>query len=122
MVVMSKKQFPHNNRLTFLERFYIENELNKSCSNSLIAAKLHRAPSTISNEILRNSTITYNHSPSIFPGCRCCYNNDCFGLFDAPCPTRDNPPYICNKCPCKNVCHLTKRFYYAIEAQRKSEI
>lgn len=131
--------------LLYSDRFYIEQALNGNDSITEIATFLNRDISTISKEIKRAIGFRSEHyiaadaqcmathcRPAHLCGDRTCSTNcrrcpvyDCKDLCGhyetSHCKRLDRPPYVCNPCPSKQACHISKHYYRAADAQRMYE-
>lgn len=146
---MSNIKKGNGKHLTFSDRVFIEQELTQAHSFKSIANSLGKDPSTISKEVRLHCHIsskwTYR-SPrcencASFMKCsdtvllcssceeiRCnsCEVNrtlptHCKGYNPITCLILTKPPYVCNGCPHKGVCHKAKRYYDAKQAQKDYE-
>lgn len=131
--------------LTLTDRTYIEQELVLGSTFTSIGNALGKDPSTIAKEIKLHSEVTTSTS---IDGCRNCMNysecdlhhlcgysscsrkcKSCYRTnlrncdFSKPfaCDVPNKPPYVCNGCERRSLCHLTKRIYRANIAQREYE-
>jgi IS30 family transposase len=130
-------------RLTLSERKSIEKALGTGVSFKSIAASLSRCKTTISREVLRNSTFrktggfgtAFNDCANRNScekqalcdkeGCRrlsCCGCRLCFAVCPAyrkeACARLKEAPYVCNGCERRRKCTLEKALYNAAEAER----
>ena len=131
-------------RLTITERKSLEHSLHERNSIKSIAATLHRHPSTISRELLRNACVERTGSLlNPFNNCKhhklcdqskLCFDNPdctrssctscqfCFTLCQqferVDCDKLKRPPYVCNGCKSRSHCSLEKFVYRAAKAQR----
>ena len=126
-----------NKHLTLDERNFIEQELAKNTSFKEIAKYLSKDPTTISKEVRKHRIrkegqaihVNYNHcakryrchrknlcNPRCTKECRHCNNcNDvCSDFVDGTCLRLTHAPYVCNGCPEKYGCKLTKYYYRAL--------
>lgn len=59
----------------------------------------------------------------ITPLCKNCKNKDCNAVcpdyMEKKCDRLTKPPYVCNGCPDKNKCRLTKKYYRAASAHKQ---
>ncbi|MCR4617061.1 MAG: helix-turn-helix domain-containing protein [Lachnospiraceae bacterium] len=145
---MSKKIKGNGRHLTYSDRVYIEEGLLQGDSFRSIASKLSKDPSTISKEVRLHSepqsstTVTYPKciyctnfkkcKYTVFNCCNCdkkscsyCKTNRqaivCNEYNPFKCKGTLKPPYVCNGCSQKQVCHETKRYYRAAKAQKAYE-
>jgi len=111
------------NHLTIEQRNLIEHLLNKGKSFSEIGTILKIDRTTISKEIRRNFTIKVNTYSKV--ACEnqincgvssCNYCKQCYKAKE--CKLLTKPPYVCNSCPKKAGCKLTKHYYFGSEAQK----
>lgn len=130
-----------------LDRIIINNGLNDGLSFKAIARKLDKDCTTISKEVRKHLTIkkvgtfgrifnncakrkTCSKVNSVCSVCsnsktincsRCsqgCYNI-CPDYVEEVCPKLSKPPYVCNACPDRNKCTLTKHSYHALQANKE---
>lgn len=118
-----------NKHLSFDERLEIEKGLKEGNSFKQIGKALNKDCTTISKEV-RNHLI---HKDTGAPGrpffdCtqrkKCnfrekgikCNQNMCSHYEKEMCPKLSKPPYVCNGCPHKSECTLSKQFYDAAYA------
>ena len=124
-----------NKHLTLDERNFIEQELTKNTSFKEIAKYLSKDPTT--KEVRKHRVrkegqsihVNYNHcakryrchrknlcNPRCTKECRHCNNcNDvCSDFVDGTCFRLTHAPYVCNGCPEKFGCKLTKYYYRAL--------
>lgn len=142
---MSKEIRGNHSHLTLSDRITIEQYIMQGTSFKEMARVLHKDPSTISKEILRNRYTTCSeyrqrscdfciHS---FEGCRrkhVCGFQQCVRLCKycrqfnlstlckdfkwIDCSYKDKPPYVCNRCPHVKTCHLECYRYSAVKAHK----
>lgn len=133
--------------LTLTDRTYIEQELARGSSFTDIGKALGKDPSTISKEVklhmetrkasgrahgctnCRNyKTCTLQHMCGdrlCNRKCKQCrifnYHYTCPDDKQIICDIPLKPPYVCNGCESRQVCHLEKHVYYAKKAQSEYE-
>lgn len=133
--------------LTLSDRVFIEQGLVQGNSFTDIGKALGKDPSTISKEVKLHYEIRTASASS--RECRSCRNHDtcdlrhvcgrnycnrrCRSCYQATlhngCPDADfitcsipfKPPYVCNACDKRSVCHLEKHVYHATKAQAEYE-
>lgn len=126
-----------NKHLTLDERNIIELELSKNTTFREIAKMLSKDPTTISKEIKKHRIrkegqsihVSYNHCAKRYnchrknlcmskctKECRHCNhcNSVCSDFVDGTCLRLTHAPYVCNGCPEKYGCKLTKYYYRAL--------
>ncbi len=133
--------------LTLTDRIYIEQELVRGSSFTEIGKALGKDPSTISKEVKLHYEIR-EASPYIYRCnncanystcdiqhmcgrkscgrlCKHCYtfnhNSVCPSATMINCTVPFKPPYVCNACDSRNICHLEKHVYHAKKAQAEYE-
>jgi IS30 family transposase len=130
---------PKQTHLTLQDRLQIQADLATKTSFREIARRLAKDPTTIAKEIKRNRNEkkigyhSYNHNDcqlrktcaqtNICQLCdryrnhRCSFCGKCRAIcrqyLKEECFQLTRPPYVCNACPTKLKCSLTKRFYDA---------
>ena len=123
-------------QLDMSDRIAIETGICRGDSFSKIARRIKRHPTTVSHEVKANRTYVRGH---YFMGndckfvrhcaktglcdkacpynCRYCKGHNCREICDryvsTECGKYNKPPYVCNTCPDKKLCHKTKYFYSA---------
>ena len=128
-----------NKHLTLDERNFIEQELARNTSFREIAHYLGKDPSTISKEVKKHRIkqdgqaihVGFNYcakrynchrknlcSSKCTKECRHCNkcNNVCSDFEDGICLRLRRAPFVCNGCPGKYGCKLTKYYYRAISS------
>lgn len=126
------------------DRIIIENGLAHGESFKSIAKKLNKDCTTISKEVKKNSVernicgpgrcfnnCIHRSTCQLSGVCSSCTNpkrnyckfcrlcrNECDQFIEELCPRLSKPPYVCNGCPHKNKCTLTKKIYYSLEANK----
>lgn len=113
-----------NKHLSFDERLEIERGLKENLSFKQIAKNIEKDCTTVSKEIKNH--ITFKDSGAIgrpFFDCmnrsNCpykqkgikCNQKICEHYKKEVCKKLSKPPYVCNGCPKRNVCTLSKQFY-----------
>lgn len=140
---MNNRPNCNQKHLTLSERIFIEQELVRGSTFKEIASVLSKDPTTISKEIRRSSNLIpgkhyrqkcqnciyykdcdIKHCCGIHYcdiHCRNCRRKDvslfCSLYTPNTCDIPSKPPYVCNACPKRRVCHLEKRVYNAKDAQ-----
>ncbi len=132
---------PNNLHLTLDERNTIEQELMKNTSFKDIALMLDKDPTTISKEVKKNRIrkegqsihINFNHCSKKFnckrrnicgfncnKECRKCNicNKVCNDFEEGTCLRLKRAPYVCNGCPNRYKCRLTKYYYRALSSYK----
>ncbi len=127
-------------QLDFSERVAIETGICKGDSFKKIAKRIGRHPSTISHEVKMNRTIAKGNyflnndcrkarhcvtkglcDESCRYVCVRCRGRDCRSMCDRyvsmECTIPQRPPYVCNNCCNKKICHKTRYFYSAKYAE-----
>lgn len=129
--------------LTFEDRNFIEASIISGKSFKFISSSLSKSCSTISREVLRNSTVKrigahskpFNNCINRFycEECNLCNNEDCtkascrgcqfcfkvcLNYERENCIRLKNAPYVCNGCLTRPKCTLEKFFYRAKEANK----
>ena len=127
----------YNKHLTLDERNFIEHELLKNTSFKEIAFHLDKDPTTISKEVKKHRIkkdgqaihVNFNHCAKRFnchrknicdsecvKECRHCNicNKVCSDFVEGTCFRLTHAPYVCNGCPEKYTCRLTKYYYRAL--------
>jgi len=132
-----KYNYPHSGQMTLSDRIAIEVGICRRDSFRKIAELLNRHPSTIAREIKENRTLIRGNHP-FGKDCRfartyheehvCgdleCQGNCCRCLkfkctavcgryVSTECRKYEKPPYVCNTCPEKKLCHKNKYIYSA---------
>lgn len=133
--------------LTLTDRTYIEQELVRGSSFTDIGKALGKDPSTISKEVklhydirkasssshgcsnCRNYKECSNHhmcgSTTCNRKCKTCnrlhLHHDCPDNDQYTCDAPFKPPYVCNGCDKRSLCHLEKHYYHAAKAQAEYE-
>ena len=141
---MSKEIKGDHKHLTLSDRIYIETALDRGDNFRTIAKALGKDPTTISLEIRRflewdngyfartkgNDCVHYS-SCDFFNLCpECCYwnckdcregwcKNLCFHYDPLICDDLKSPPYVCNSCRIREMCHATQYYYRAEEAHKR---
>ena len=129
----------NNLHLTLDERNIIEQELTKNTSFREIALMLDKDPTTISKEVKNHRIrkegqsihINFNHCSRKFNCtrrnvcgfscnklCRKCNicNKVCSDFEEGICLRIQRAPYVCNGCPSRYNCRLTKYYYIALSS------
>lgn len=143
---MSKNIRGNNSHLTLSDRITIEQYILQKATFREIARVLHKDPSTISKEVLRNRVkdhdSCYRHYCDIcihhYSNCNlhhacgyiqcnhyCCFCSQInvpklckkFKILD--CSFKKHPPYVCNSCKLLKSCHSECFIYSAVKAHRK---
>ena len=127
-------------QLSFSDRVAIETGICKGDSFKKIAKRIGRHPSTISHEVKMNRTVAKGNyflnndcrkarhcvesglcHESCKYICARCRNKDCRTMCDRyvsmECTIPQRPPYVCNNCCNKKICHKTRYFYSAKYAE-----
>ena len=135
----------NNKHLTMSDRIDIEISLKAGKSFTQIANDLDKDPSTISKEVRNHIKCTDNarysrcanyptctHHKDLcvncsrlsYKSCReCgeCYTHNCPDYAEIVCKRWEKPPYVCNGCPKRGRCKLSRRLYEAKYAQKEYE-
>lgn len=144
--LMSKDIRGNNSHLTLSDRITIEQYILQKATFRDIAKVLHKDPSTISKEILRNRhkehDSFFHHYCDIcihrYTDCEmrhvcgymqcnrsCKYCNQrkvpslCRNFKVLDCSLKNHAPYVCNSCKIVKSCHAECFTYSAVKAQRK---
>ena len=122
----------NNKHLTLDDRLIIERELFFNSSFKKIAKLINKDCTTVSKEI-RNHIIYRNsgavgrpffdcvnryNCPYKIKGVRC-NTKTCSHYKKEVCARLSKPPYVCNGCPKRNICTLSKQLYDAAYANRE---
>lgn len=139
-----------NKHMTAHDRMVIENGLKDGLSFKAIAKSIDRDCTTISKEVRNHLKIRkvagYGHvfnncsnrfscsrfnslcEPCIHKKTRKCSNctqlcsSRCPDFIEETCSKLSKPPYVCNGCPDRNRCTLTKHYYYALMANKDYQL
>lgn len=123
----------NNKHLTLTERYTIESGLNNNASRTAIAETLNKSKSTICKEVISHNVLqvfsrigtpakgTYDCTKIHECGYKSFCPNACSNRVPVPCKRKDSPSGVCNGCPQKGSCKLTKKLYIAEEAQADYE-
>lgn len=133
-----------NKHMSLHDRIIINNGLNNGLSFKAIARTIGKNCSTVSKEVRKNSVHRdvsapgrifnnclhrfscqlYNicstchlSRPKICRSCKFC-RSECDYFIEDVCPRLSKPPYVCNGCSDKNKCTLSKKLYFALEANK----
>lgn len=117
-----------NKHLTLDDRITIQNLLDANVNLTAIGAALGKHRTTISKEIKLHRHTKKGISTSVAP-VRCAHFSLCAAKDHTPCPCPDyvepvcphttKAPFVCNGCPNKNKCRLTRYFYTASLAHKE---
>lgn len=123
-----------NSQLSYQDRVKLQSYLEDEISIKIICKKLNIAKQSIDREIKRNGILKVRNTNvlrincvhlsncSYLPkGCNRC-TKKCDHFIERQCKKVARFPFICNKCEKKSSCILTHRYYYANDAQKKTEI
>lgn len=134
-------------RLTAIDRLNIESGLNDGMTLYAIAKRIGRDLRTVIREIQARAKVTTAGVPCRLPNkcarrkdcekrnvckacarrrvrlCRFCSlcNSHCGDYVEDVCGKLAKPPFVCNACPERKKCVLTRRFYRADDAQKDYE-
>ena len=127
-------------RMTLSERVRIEAGIYAKKSLKDIAKDIDKSPRHVSEEIRKNRTIIKGDrpcgkecrrangckrvglcgKPDCHRRCLTCHEIDCQTVCSAyddhPCPTLQNPPYVCNVCSVRRKCKVDRAYYIAQQA------
>ena len=119
---------PDNKHLTLSDRIFIEKALNDGKSRKAIAEYLGKDKSTICKEIKKHTVIVPFTRIQFHRTCtydctkikECGFKGLCSSICDrripVPCRRKDSSSGVCNGCPDRTSCKLTKKLYVAEEA------
>lgn len=117
-----------NKHLTLSDRIFIEKALNDGKSRKAIADYLGKDKSTICKEIKKHTVIVPFTRIQFHRTCtydctkikECGFKGLCSSICDrripVPCRRKDSSSGVCNGCPDRTSCKLTKKLYVAEEA------
>lgn len=134
----------NNKHMNAHDRIIIENSLDAHDSFKTVAKKLNKDCTTISKEVKKNSVerntcsvgrnfnnCIHRDSCQLSGVCDECINQkckfckscnqcrkECSEFVEEVCSRLSNPPYVCNGCPDRNKCRLSKKLYHALEANK----
>lgn len=123
----------NNKHMNLSDRLIIEKGLNNKSSRSSIADTLGMDKSSICKEIKNHAKLVpFSRTGSSSSGTydcihinECGYNSFCPRACSSrvmiPCKTKDSASGVCNGCPNKSKCKLTKKIYSAEDAQEEYE-
>ena len=118
-----------NKHLSFDDRLEIEKGLNENLSFKQIGKNIGKDCTTVSKEIKNH--ITFKNSGAVgrpffdcINRCNCphkpkgtkCNQKNCKHYQKETCERLSKPPYVCNGCPKRRVCTLSKQIYEAVYA------
>ena len=122
-----------NGQLSYQDRVKLQSYLEDEIPVKVICKKLDVAKQSIYREIKRNgilktrktnvlriNCVNLGNCPYLPKGCNRC-TKKCNHFIERQCKKVTRFPFICNKCENKSSCILTHRYYYADEAQKKTE-
>lgn len=124
---------PNNKHLTFSDRLSLEKGLDNNASRSSLGKVLNKDKSTICKEIKNHAQLVpYSRQGLSSKGTydcihidKCGYNAFCPKTCDKctpiPCKRKDSPSGVCNGCPERSSCKLTKKIYSTETAQEEYE-
>ncbi|MBQ8994324.1 MAG: IS30 family transposase [Oscillospiraceae bacterium] len=103
-----------NKHLTFEERLYIQESLDKKMTFREIAKWIGKDPTTVSKEVKRHLTLRESSVRT---------RDEKGNLVEtSPCPLLLRAPYVCNACEKRHrSCKYTKQLYFAKHAQQVYE-
>lgn len=123
-----------NKHLNYDDRLEIERDIEKGESFKEIGRKLGKDSTTISKEIKNHLIIKekndlgkpyldcklMGHCPYRAKG-ENCYIKNCEHYEQRNCEKLNKPPYVCNGCSKRIRCHMVKKYYDALKAQKEYE-